>query len=35
VWDRLTAGGAVLSALALQVEESTGQTATWRTEATT
>jgi 6-pyruvoyltetrahydropterin/6-carboxytetrahydropterin synthase len=35
VWDRLTAGGAVLAALALQVEESAGQTATWRTEATT
>lgn len=35
VWDRLAAGGAVLSDLSLQVEESTGQTATWRRGAMT
>jgi len=34
VWDRLTTGGAGLAALSLQVEESTGQTATWQREGT-
>jgi 6-pyruvoyltetrahydropterin/6-carboxytetrahydropterin synthase len=34
VWDRLATGGAALAALSLQVEESTGQSATWHTEAT-
>ena len=34
VWERLTGSGAGLSSLALEVEESTGQTATWRRPAT-
>lgn len=33
VWDRLTGSGARLTSLALEVEESTGQTATWRRQA--
>ncbi|HEX9166202.1 MAG TPA: hypothetical protein VF862_09845, partial [Gemmatimonadales bacterium] len=34
VWDRLATAGAALAGLSLQVEESTGQTATWQREGT-